>query len=60
MKSRMRKIRVTAAAIAVGTLASSGVLTMAVSAQAAPAKATVTSTTKAAVMSPAGCRRDCL
>jgi hypothetical protein len=60
MKSRVRTLRVGAAALAIGALASSAmVLGGATSAVAAPAKATTT-TVNAAALSPQICIYGCL
>jgi len=60
MKSRVRTLRVGAAALVIGALASSAVvLTSATSAVAAPAKATTTSVNASAV-TPQLCRYGCL
>lgn len=60
MKSRARTLRVGVTALAIGALASSAmILGSATSAIAAPAKATTTSVT-AAAMTPQMCRFGCL
>jgi hypothetical protein len=61
MKSRMRTIRVGAAALAIGALTASAlVLTTAGSAEAAPVKVKATSATTATAVSPHVCRYGCL